>query len=290
MGEGSSRDDRTIYVKNLDNKVTEEVLFELFLQAGPLVGVKRPTDSDGNARPFAFVEFEHDVSPPYARSLMDGIRLFGRSINVQFRSGSRHSQGSQGNNSPSATPPYNTSGGQSPAPNGFQSFPTPPMVQRSMSAPQGLLGVAPGLPGFGMPSPLMGNLPPQGFFPGAGPGMVSLMQQPQFNVHLNGQPMQHLQDRRDETPNQHRHYHQGRSSQEHQRSHQRSHQGTEEEQKSRSHHRDGHRHGQSGSGHHDDRYHGDRGQHSEERRHGSSQRHHSHQQHRQERRDHPYRR
>ncbi len=31
MGDGS-RDDRTVYVKNLDDKVTEEILFELFLQ------------------------------------------------------------------------------------------------------------------------------------------------------------------------------------------------------------------------------------------------------------------
>ncbi|XP_022099241.1 RNA-binding protein 7-like [Acanthaster planci] len=294
MGDGSSRDDRTVYVKNLDIRVTEEILFELFLQAGPLIGVKRPKEPDGTVKSFAFVEFEHDVSPPYARSLMDGIRLFGRSIGVQFRNGSKHSENSRGN-SPAGTPPYmNSSGHQSPALNGLPSFPLPPMIQRSVSAPQGFPGLGSGLPAMGMPPPLMGNFPVHGFFPaGVEPRPVHMplmqLQQQQLDGPSDRQPPQHhFQDRQDGVRHHQNHRHHPSSSPNpHHRS---SHQSPTEEQRSRSHRREGHHHGHSSGSDQDNRYHSNRGQHSEERRHGSEQRHRSHQHHRQERRDHPYRR
>lgn len=58
-----------------------------FQQAGPLIKVKIPKDNDGKSKPFAFVNFKHEVSVPYALNLLNGIRLYGRQLNLQFRAG-----------------------------------------------------------------------------------------------------------------------------------------------------------------------------------------------------------
>ncbi|KAB1283924.1 Splicing regulator RBM11 [Camelus dromedarius] len=51
--------DRTVFVGNLEARVREEILYELFLQ--------------------------HPESVSYAIALLNGIRLYGRPINVQYR-------------------------------------------------------------------------------------------------------------------------------------------------------------------------------------------------------------
>ncbi|ERE74500.1 RNA-binding protein 7 [Cricetulus griseus] len=55
--------------------------------AGPVIKVKIPKDKDGKLKQFAFVNFKHEVSVPYAMNLLNGIKLFGRPIKIQFRSG-----------------------------------------------------------------------------------------------------------------------------------------------------------------------------------------------------------
>ncbi|KAG8524574.1 RNA-binding protein 7 [Galemys pyrenaicus] len=87
MGAAAAEADRTLFVGNLETKVTEELLFELFHQAGPVIKVKIPKDKDGKPKQFAFVNFKHEVSVPYAMNLLNGIKLFGRPIKIQFRSG-----------------------------------------------------------------------------------------------------------------------------------------------------------------------------------------------------------
>ncbi|XP_005988225.1 RNA-binding protein 7 [Latimeria chalumnae] len=133
--------DRTLFVGNLDSKVTEELLFELFLQAGPLVKVKIPKDKDGKPKQFAFVNFKHEESAPYGMQLLNGIRLFGRPLKIQFRSGSSHV--SQEGNSP--THPQCTSGPSNTSLSnrydcsmGPPGFLTPQMFQRSFSSPDSL--------------------------------------------------------------------------------------------------------------------------------------------------------
>ncbi|NXE78880.1 RBM7 protein, partial [Cochlearius cochlearius] len=59
-------------------------------QAGPVVKVKIPRDRDGRPKQFAFVNFKHEESVPYGLSLLNGIKLYGRPIKIQFRSGSSH--------------------------------------------------------------------------------------------------------------------------------------------------------------------------------------------------------
>lgn len=87
---GGEQADRTLFVGNLHPKATEELLFELFLQAGPTVNVKIPKDKDGKTKLFAFVNFKHEESVPYGMSLLNGIKLFGRPLKLQYRSGSTH--------------------------------------------------------------------------------------------------------------------------------------------------------------------------------------------------------
>ncbi|KAK2508215.1 hypothetical protein MC885_021136 [Smutsia gigantea] len=114
MGAAAAEADRTLFVGNLETKVTEELLFELFHQAGPVIKVKIPKDKDGKPKQFAFVNFKHEVSVPYAMNLLNGIKLFGRPIKIQFRSGSSHAsqdvslsypQHYVGNSSPTSTSP-----------------------------------------------------------------------------------------------------------------------------------------------------------------------------------------
>ncbi|NXS56167.1 RBM7 protein, partial [Brachypteracias leptosomus] len=109
MGAAAAEADRTLFVGNLDPKVTEELIFELFHQAGPVIKVKIPKDKDGRPKQFAFVNFKHEESVPYGLSLLNGIKLFGRPIRIQFRSGSSHtSQDSSSSCSPHRASPAGT--------------------------------------------------------------------------------------------------------------------------------------------------------------------------------------
>lgn len=76
-------DGRTVWVGNLDSRVSEELLWELFLQAGPLESVRIPKDyKTGKLRNFAFVVFQHEVSVPYVMELMNQIKLFDSPLRI----------------------------------------------------------------------------------------------------------------------------------------------------------------------------------------------------------------
>ncbi|OWF55952.1 RNA-binding protein 7-like [Mizuhopecten yessoensis] len=83
--------DRTIWVGKLHDRVTEPLLYELFLQAGPLEKVKLATDKEGRTKGYAFVTFKHECSVPYTIELMNGIELFGNNLRLQTRTGSSSS-------------------------------------------------------------------------------------------------------------------------------------------------------------------------------------------------------
>lgn len=57
------------------------------LQAGPLVRTKIPKDADGKQKTFGFAVYKHEVSVPYAMQLLNGTSLYGKSLQVQFRTG-----------------------------------------------------------------------------------------------------------------------------------------------------------------------------------------------------------
>merc|ERR1712037_283862 len=78
MSDWESR--RTCWVGNLSDKVTEEILFELFLQIGPLEDVTKPKNKN-----FAFILFTHKRSTTYAVKALNNVCLFGQMIHVKFR-------------------------------------------------------------------------------------------------------------------------------------------------------------------------------------------------------------
>ncbi|XP_069695561.1 RNA-binding protein 7 [Periplaneta americana] len=80
-------DKRTVWCGNLSEKVTEEVLYELFLQAGPLEKVRIPKDRDGRQRNFGFITFKHECSVPYSVALFEGTSLFNKLLILQSRNG-----------------------------------------------------------------------------------------------------------------------------------------------------------------------------------------------------------
>ena len=71
--------DATCYCGNLDEKCTEELLWELMLQCGPVVNVHMPRDKvTGNHQGYGFVEFRVEEDAEYTikvRSLATGELL-----------------------------------------------------------------------------------------------------------------------------------------------------------------------------------------------------------------------
>lgn len=78
-------DQKTIWCGNLSDKVTEEILYELFLQTGPVRRVKIPKDKHGKQMSYGFVTFKHVESVPYALSLIEGITLYDRTLVLKPR-------------------------------------------------------------------------------------------------------------------------------------------------------------------------------------------------------------
>ncbi|CAN7990499.1 unnamed protein product [Ixodes hexagonus] len=76
---------RTLWCGGLDPKVTEDLLRELFVQAGPVEEVKIPKDSGGQLKSFAFVTFVHADSLAYSLALLEGTCLYGRRLKLERR-------------------------------------------------------------------------------------------------------------------------------------------------------------------------------------------------------------
>ncbi|XP_029636296.1 RNA-binding protein 7-like [Octopus sinensis] len=94
--------ERTLYVGNLPEKITEELLYELFLQSGPLEKVFIPKE-----RSYAFVQFKHSESIPYTLQIYDGVSLHGKVLALRARQ-------PRMNNQPEEYQPRETSQGSSP--------------------------------------------------------------------------------------------------------------------------------------------------------------------------------
>ncbi|KAG9482529.1 hypothetical protein GDO78_011286 [Eleutherodactylus coqui] len=143
----------------------------LSFQAGPALNVKIPKDKDGNPKLFAFVNFKHEESVPYGMNLLNGIKLFGRPLKIQYRSGSSHA--SQDTNSAASSPLGNAGfSGNGPSSNGnrydyspdmrHDLSPPVPSYQRSYSSPDSLQRQA-----------MMNNFYRQGSSHGSGADMIS---------------------------------------------------------------------------------------------------------------------
>lgn len=75
--------DATIYVGGLDEKVAETLLWELFLQAGPVVNVHMPKDRITQLHQgYGFIEFLGEEDADYAIKVMNMIKVYGKPIRV----------------------------------------------------------------------------------------------------------------------------------------------------------------------------------------------------------------
>ncbi|OJJ43718.1 hypothetical protein ASPZODRAFT_73679 [Penicilliopsis zonata CBS 506.65] len=73
----------TVYVGNLDERITDSLVWELMLQAGRIVNVHLPKDRVTQSHQgYGFVEFISEEDAEYASRIMNGIRLYGKPIRV----------------------------------------------------------------------------------------------------------------------------------------------------------------------------------------------------------------
>ncbi|GMM31022.1 U2 snRNP complex subunit [Martiniozyma asiatica (nom. inval.)] len=78
-----SEQERTLYVGNLAPEVTELLLYELFLQMGPVKSVRMPRDkTSGESQGFGFVLFYRQATLEYTLKVLQGINLFDRSLKI----------------------------------------------------------------------------------------------------------------------------------------------------------------------------------------------------------------
>lgn len=112
----------TLFIGNLDDKVDERVLYEIMIQAGPLMDLYIPRDKETNRhKGYAFAEYETEEVAQYAVKLFSGlVYLYNKSLRIAI-SGQDKSPQSQAAVSapPSQRPPIQSptvSGKQMPPP------------------------------------------------------------------------------------------------------------------------------------------------------------------------------
>lgn len=89
--------DSTLYVGNIDERCTDAIIWELMLQAGPVINVHLPKDRVTQSHQgYGFVEFGSEQDADYAVRLMNSIRLFGKPIRVNKASADKRGQESGG--------------------------------------------------------------------------------------------------------------------------------------------------------------------------------------------------
>jgi splicing factor 3B subunit 4 len=73
----------TVYIGNLDERVTDNLVWELMLQAGRIVNVHLPKDRVTQTHQgYGFVEFISEEDAEYAARIMNQVRLYGKPIRV----------------------------------------------------------------------------------------------------------------------------------------------------------------------------------------------------------------
>ena len=75
--------DATAYCGNLDEQVSEEMLWELMIQSGPVVNVHMPRDKVTSLHQgYGFVEFRSEEDADYAIKVMNMVKMFGKPLRV----------------------------------------------------------------------------------------------------------------------------------------------------------------------------------------------------------------
>ncbi|KAK4701412.1 splicing factor 3B subunit 4, partial [Phenoliferia sp. Uapishka_3] len=94
MSSGKPQEDRnqeaTVYMGNLDERCTDALIWELMLQAGPVVNVHLPKDRISMSHQgYGFCEFLTEDDAEYACKIMNQIKLYGKPIRVNKASSDR---------------------------------------------------------------------------------------------------------------------------------------------------------------------------------------------------------
>ncbi|KAL4473202.1 hypothetical protein ABPG72_015583 [Tetrahymena utriculariae] len=85
--------DATLYVGGLDQKVTQEVLWELFSQCGIVINVHLPRDKiTGEHQGYGFVEYKSEEDADYAIKILHLIKLYSKPIKVNKASQDKRTQ------------------------------------------------------------------------------------------------------------------------------------------------------------------------------------------------------
>ena len=86
--------DSTLYVGNLDERVTDAIVWELMNQAGPVVNVHLPKDRVTQIHQgYGFVEFASERDADYAAKIVNQIRVWGKPVRVNKASADRRGLG-----------------------------------------------------------------------------------------------------------------------------------------------------------------------------------------------------
>ncbi|KAI8782119.1 RNA-binding protein 7 [Biomphalaria glabrata] len=83
-----TEDNKTLWVGNLHENVTEELLYELFLQTGPIERLILPIEGEGEEKKHkgqAYVVFQHPESVQYASQVLEGSSLFAHPLALKAR-------------------------------------------------------------------------------------------------------------------------------------------------------------------------------------------------------------
>ena len=89
--------DSTLYIGNLDERCSDSLVWELMLQAGPIINVHLPKDRvTQNHQGYGFVEFASEEDADYAAKIMNQIRLWGKPIRVNKASADKRGGGTFG--------------------------------------------------------------------------------------------------------------------------------------------------------------------------------------------------
>ena len=72
-----------VFVTNIDFKATEDILWELFVQTGPVVSVFMPRNKmTSDHQGYAFIEFKTEVDAEYSLKILQGVKLYTRALKI----------------------------------------------------------------------------------------------------------------------------------------------------------------------------------------------------------------
>lgn len=75
--------DATCYVGNLEERVTDSVIWELFLQVAPVVSLHIPRDRLNQTHyGYGFVELQSEADAEYASKILHGVKVYGKPLKV----------------------------------------------------------------------------------------------------------------------------------------------------------------------------------------------------------------